>query len=165
MTASAQLRNLPSAPGKKIIPGDAGPARCDLPGARTRPLPAPPVPVPPRVFSVRGRQVPGSADPRALAPAEAVPRRSSRVASLIAAATVTLLVIGGLGWAGQDASPGIPAQTAVVRVGAGETEWDVARRVAPRYDQRAVVERIRQLNGIVGSAVQPGQQLLVPEGR
>jgi hypothetical protein len=49
-------------------------------------------------------------------------------------------------------------------VGAGETVWDVAQRVAPRSDQRAVVQRIRQLNGIVGSAVVPGQQLHVPDG-
>jgi len=43
--------------------------------------------------------------------------------------------------------------------------WDVAARVAPQSDQGAVVERIRQLNGLVGSAVNPGQQLQVPAGR
>jgi hypothetical protein len=96
---------------------------------------------------------------------EAAPRRSYQVTSLVAAAAVTLAVIAGIGWVGQSASRGIPAGTAVVRVGAGETEWDVARRVAPQYDQRAVVERIRQLNGIEGSDVQPGQQLQVPDGR
>ncbi|MBV9447304.1 MAG: LysM peptidoglycan-binding domain-containing protein [Streptosporangiaceae bacterium] len=78
---------------------------------------------------------------------------------------VTLAVVGGLGWIGQGTSPGIPARTAVIRVGAGETIWDVARRVAPQSDQRAVVERIQQLNGIVGSTIEPGQQLRVPHGR
>jgi hypothetical protein len=64
---------------------------------------------------------------------------------------------------GQAASPGIPAETALTRVGAGETVWDVAQRVAPKSDQRAVVERIRQLNGMADSAIQPGQQLQVPD--
>ena len=97
-----------------------------------------------------------AARPRAL--------RSSRSASLVTAATVTLAAVVGLGLA-QGTEPGIPEETAVVWVGAGETVWDVARRVAPQSDQRAVVERIRQLNGIVGSTVAPGQQLQVPHGR
>ncbi|MDQ3899314.1 MAG: LysM peptidoglycan-binding domain-containing protein [Actinomycetota bacterium] len=83
----------------------------------------------------------------------------------MAAATVTLAVVGSLGWIGQGAYPQVPANTVPVQVGAGETIWDIARRVAPRSDQRAVVERIRQLNHIVGSAVSPGQQLQVPDGR
>ncbi|MGH3830056.1 MAG: LysM peptidoglycan-binding domain-containing protein [Pseudonocardiaceae bacterium] len=92
------------------------------------------------------------------------------MARVIAAAAVTLAVVGGLGligqgWSGQGASPGIPAETTVTRVGAGETVWDVARRVAPQSDQPAVVERIRQLNGIAGSAIIPGQQLQVPDRR
>jgi Tfp pilus assembly protein FimV len=84
---------------------------------------------------------------------------------LVVAVAVTLAVIGGLGWLGQDASERIPADTAIVRVGAGETIWDVAQRVAPESDPRAVVARIRQLNRIEGSALQPGQQLRVPDGR
>ena len=83
----------------------------------------------------------------------------------VAAAVVTLVVIGALGWLGHGRGAGIPVQTAVVRVGAGETLWDVAQRVAPESDPRAVVERIRQLNTMAGSAVQPGQQLRVPDGR
>jgi len=94
-----------------------------------------------------------------------VPRRQGRSASLVVAAVVTLAVIGGLGLLGQAASARIPAETTVVRVGAGETLWDVAQRVAPESDPRAVVERIRQLNGTPGSAIQPGQQLRVPTGR
>jgi LysM repeat protein len=84
---------------------------------------------------------------------------------VVAAAIVTLTVIGGLGWIGQSPSPGIPAETAVIQVGAGETVWDVARRIAPQSDQRAVVERIQQLNGLMGSAILPGQRLQVPRGR
>jgi hypothetical protein len=143
MTAPARLTKSPAAPGEKVVPRDARPARLAV---LTRPLPAPPAPPVP-------------------APPLAPPVRRHRVASVVAAAAVTLALVGGLSWIGQGASPGIPAQTAVVRVGAGETVWDVAWRVAPRSDQRAVVERIRQLNGIVGSAIEPGQQLQVPDGR
>ncbi|MGH3694250.1 MAG: hypothetical protein ACRDRX_09765 [Pseudonocardiaceae bacterium] len=122
--------------------------------ARTRSLPAPPVPVPPVAPAVHEAKTVRS-------PA----LRSTRVASLVAAVMVTLAIVGGLGWLGQAASPGVPAHTTVIRVGAGETAWDVAARVAPRSDQRAVVERIHQLNGLVGTAVRPDQQLLVPDGR
>ncbi|MGH3899118.1 MAG: LysM peptidoglycan-binding domain-containing protein [Pseudonocardiaceae bacterium] len=89
----------------------------------------------------------------------------SKVVRLAAAVTVALAAVGGLGWIGQAPGPGIPSQTVLVRVGAGETVWDVAQRVAPKSDQRAVVERIRQLNGMADSAIQPGQQLQVPDGR
>lgn len=96
--------------------------------------------------------------------------RTSRVTKAGATAIVTLAVVGGLAWMGQGWSgPSVrletPARTAVIRVGAGETVWDVARRVAPQSDQTAVVERIRQLNGIVASDILPGQQLRVPDGR
>ncbi|MGH3975461.1 MAG: LysM peptidoglycan-binding domain-containing protein [Pseudonocardiaceae bacterium] len=84
---------------------------------------------------------------------------------LAAAVVVTLAVVGGLGWLGQTPSDGVPAETALIRVGAGETMWDVAQRVAPKSDQRAVVERIQQLNGMADSAIQPGQELQVPDGR
>jgi predicted Zn-dependent protease len=78
---------------------------------------------------------------------------------------VTLLVIVGLGWLGQRPDPAVPQQTAVVRVGAGETIWDVAARVAPQSDQRAVVDQIRKLNRLADSEVVPDQQLQVPDGR
>ncbi|MGH4026223.1 MAG: LysM peptidoglycan-binding domain-containing protein [Pseudonocardiaceae bacterium] len=85
------------------------------------------------------------------------------------AVAVTLAVVGVLGWLGQAASAGssaeTPAETSVVRVGAGETVWDVAVRVAPESDPRAVVQRIRELNGMTSSAVQPGERLQVPDGR
>lgn len=164
MTASAQLRNRPVARREMVVPREARSVRL---AALTRTRPAPPVLVPPLAAPVRGRHAAGQAQWPVLVPgvAAAAPRRPCRAASLVAASVVTLVVIAGVGWIGQSASPGVPAETAVVRVGAGETEWDVARRVAPQYDQRAVVERIRQLNGIVGSAVQPGQPLQVPDGR
>jgi hypothetical protein len=171
MTASAQVSNRSVVRSGKVvpIPRDVRPVR---PAALTRPRPPPPAPVPPIAPPVQRKQVASPVRGRALplvAGGKEVERpsalRSGRGASLVVAATVTLVVVGNLGWLGQDANPRIPAETAVTGVGAGETLWDVARRMAPQSDQRAVVERIRQLNGIVGSAVEPGQQLQVPDGQ
>ncbi len=164
MTASAQLSNRPATGGDKVVPRGVRPGR---PPARARPLPTRPVPM--VTPAVRRRALASPA--RVLAPAVAEAHRSppvalrfGRVVTLVASATVMLAVVGGLDWTASDAPSAVLADTAVTRVGAGETVWDVARRVAPRSDQRAVVQRIQQLNGIVGSAVTPGQQLLVPNG-
>jgi Tfp pilus assembly protein FimV len=164
MTAPAQLSNWHAACDSEMGPVVARPPR----GATlTRSLPAPVLPLaplergnvaPPAHRRLRGAAVAGSEAACIRAP------RPGRLVRLATAATVTLAVIGGLGWIGQDPGPGVPAKTAVIRVGAGETVWDVAQRVAPKSDQRVVVERIRQLNGMAGSAVQPGQQLQVPYG-
>lgn len=60
---------------------------------------------------------------------------------------------------------GVPRQTAVVEVHSGETLWDLAGRVAPQSPPGAVVARIRELNGLRGSTLHPGQPLLVPVQR
>ena len=146
------------------------------PAAPTRSLPAPPMPVPPLTPPMRQRHRDRVSPERERMLTPALPGsrdgclpslRSNRVTKVGASAIVTLAVVGALGWMGQagsrpGVSPGIPARTTVIRVGAGETIWDVALRVAPQADQRAVVERIRERNGIVGSAITPGQQLQVP---
>ncbi|MCA1820764.1 MAG: LysM peptidoglycan-binding domain-containing protein [Pseudonocardia sp.] len=85
--------------------------------------------------------------------------------ALSATVIVTLSVVAGLSWLGQSTDPAIPGRTTVVRVGAGETVWDVAARVAPRSDPRGVVERIVQLNGLRDVELVPDQQLQVPDGR
>jgi hypothetical protein len=90
----------------------------------------------------------------------------------VIAGVVTLTVVCGLAVLGQAAASGpavpfttVPAATAVVQVGAGETVWDVARRVAPDAATPAVVQRIRELNGMAGSELRPGERLTVPDGR
>lgn len=89
-----------------------------------------------------------------------------RALQVVIAGVVTFTVVCGLAALGQVAAedPTVPATTAVVEVGAGETVWDVARRVAPDTATPAVVQRIRELNGMVGSELRPGQQLTVPDG-
>jgi LysM domain len=58
---------------------------------------------------------------------------------------------------------GIPERTTVVEVRQGETLWELAERVVPQSPPHAVVERIKELNGLRGSTVHPGQPLLVPD--
>lgn len=183
MTAPAQVSNRSAARDSardskrdsELGPAVSGPAGVKPPceTTPTRSLPAPPPPVLPLAPPARrplvrlGRREclglrlhVGCGAPGARIPAP----RLIGVVRLAATAAVTLAVVGGMGWIGQAASPGAPAETTVTRVGAGETVWDVAQRVAPKSDQRAVVERIRQLNGMANSAIAPGQQLQVPNG-
>ncbi|MPZ64946.1 MAG: hypothetical protein GEU83_05345 [Pseudonocardiaceae bacterium] len=97
---------------------------------------------------------------RAVAPAR-------RPLALLAVMLVTFAVVCGLVLLGQAAAAlsEVPQETSMVRVGAGETVWDVAERVAPGSDVRAVAARIRELNGMSDSAVEPGVPLRVPDGR
>ncbi|MFC4001943.1 LysM peptidoglycan-binding domain-containing protein [Prauserella oleivorans] len=85
-----------------------------------------------------------------------------------AVAVVVFLGVVGLGlFAGALADTGgsaVPADTAVVSVRAGDTLWDVAERTAPGSEPAAVVERIRELNGLTGALVEPGTPLVVPAG-
>ncbi|SES48613.1 LysM peptidoglycan-binding domain-containing protein [Actinokineospora terrae] len=59
----------------------------------------------------------------------------------------------------------VPSTTTVVRVAAGESLSDVAAKMAPDSDTTAVVERIRELNGLDDATVRPGQPLTVPVSR
>lgn len=191
MKTSAELRNRPgvrtAARGGTMIPGKIpgnipgktpGSTTSPRPMAPSGPRPAPPAPIPPLAPPTRRQQqvetpvrTPGRHLAHPASPSMRAVRsptgRYSQVMSVVVAAAVLLVVIAGLSWIGQGTSPGpsVPGRTVVVQVGAGETVWDVAQRVAPRFDERAVVERIRQLNGLAGSAVEPGQQLRVPDGR
>jgi hypothetical protein len=172
VTIPVRSHNRPAQRREKVAPADVRPMR---PPVLTSQLPAPPIPVPPFEPDVCGhrtvcsacstrRQVPASAAKTAEAARSPIVRPGPG-ARLVAAAAITLIVVSGLGWIGQNTAPAVPANTAVVQVGAGETLWDIARRAAPRSDPRAVVERIRQLNRITGSAVSPGQWLRVPDSR
>lgn len=49
-----------------------------------------------------------------------------------------------------------------VTVEAGQTLWALAGELAPSADPREVVAEIAQLNGLGGTAIQPGQRLAIP---
>jgi hypothetical protein len=82
---------------------------------------------------------------------------------VILSLTVALAVVGlgALANAGPGGAP-VPQETAVVHVGQGESLWQIAERAAPGSDTEAVVDRIRQLNGLNSGEVFPGQPLTVP---
>lgn len=52
--------------------------------------------------------------------------------------------------------------TAIVKVEAGQSLWDVAVAIAPDEDPRSTIWTIKALNGLETSEVQAGQALLVP---
>ncbi|WP_307807108.1 LysM peptidoglycan-binding domain-containing protein [Naasia sp. SYSU D00057] len=49
-----------------------------------------------------------------------------------------------------------------VTVGAGESLWAIAERIAPASDPREVIGEIERLNSLEDSAVMPGQTLAIP---
>lgn len=52
--------------------------------------------------------------------------------------------------------------TAVIKVEAGQSLWDVAVAIAPNEDPRSTIWTIKALNGLETSEVQAGQALVVP---
>src|SRR5262245_42146412 len=106
------------------------------------------------------RRVAGA--PRVLArrPCDAPEPRLSPVWVLVVA-TVAFAAVVGLGTLASSVAPSVPSTTKVVQVKLGESLWELAERVAPDSDTAAVVDRIRELNGVDGS-VSPGQPLTVP---
>lgn len=71
-----------------------------------------------------------------------------------------MVLVGVVGLQGSH-SP-VPVETTLVQVRAGDTLWEFAGRFAPDSDPQRVVERIVEINGLVGSAVTPGAALEVP---
>lgn len=91
-------------------------------------------------------------------------RRGVVVLALAVAALGALLVwLAALSAPSADgAAPGgAAAVPTVVTVGAGDTLWSIAGRVAPNDDPRATVEHLRDLNHLDSVALEPGQQLRV----
>jgi len=54
-----------------------------------------------------------------------------------------------------------PAQF-VVTVNQGDSLWSVATRSMPDADPRDAVRELRELNGLKGTVLSPGQQLVIP---
>lgn len=97
--------------------------------------------------------------PRPITPAATV-----GLALLAAVITVWLGLVAQFGEALHDDSAGTPDRLAVVRVEPGETLAHLAARVAPGAPAGQVAERIRDLNGLDGAALEAGQTLIAPVG-
>ena len=103
---------------------------------------------------------PVAARPVAAATAARLTRRGRLVVVLV---TLLLLVLAGftLGRvSSQAAGPARPLPT--VTVHAGETLWQIAARVAPHADRRALVMQLESLNHLRDGRVVAGQQLRLP---
>jgi LysM domain len=93
--------------------------------------------------------------------------RLVRSAAAMAIAVVALVsaigrVDAGVARAGAPAATSAPVATASVVVEQGDSLWEIAASLAPDRDPRDVIHEIRDLNGLRGSLIQPGQVLLVP---
>jgi Tfp pilus assembly protein FimV len=91
------------------------------------------------------------------------PRLTRRGRAVVVLLALLLLVLAGftLGRvSSQAAGPAKPVPT--VTVHAGETLWDIAARVAPHADRRALVAQIEALNGLSTGRLIVGQQLRLP---
>jgi nucleoid-associated protein YgaU len=89
--------------------------------------------------------------------------RRGRLVMQLAVVTLASLAFAGVA-AASKASPGVwttRGDHAVV-VHEGDTLWTIAARQVPGGDRREVVEAIRQLNGLNGTRIEVGQQLILP---
>ncbi|REK56814.1 MAG: hypothetical protein C6W55_06590 [Thermobacillus sp.] len=85
-----------------------------------------------------------------------------------AAMLFIVLVSAGFMIMGTGASERVPAEPApaesVIVVDAGETLWEIAAAAkAEGMDTRRAVYEIRKRNGLDGSVIQAGQQLVIPD--
>jgi LysM repeat protein len=83
---------------------------------------------------------------------------------LVLALAAVLFAAFSLGRTASEAADTTAPEPARVQVTVqpGETLWGVAQRIAPDADPRQVVRMIREVNGLDSSALQVGQQLLLP---
>jgi len=87
-------------------------------------------------------------------------------------AVVVLALTGGLlggavslasaSFAGADRGAQSAPQLRHVTVRPGDTLWGIAAKAAPDADPRATVQRIVDLNGLGDTALEPGEQLVLP---
>lgn len=86
--------------------------------------------------------------------------------ALVVGALVVALAVGWFGataWASEGSAPRPADATFVVQP--GDTLWSVARQLRPDADPRATILEIEQANGLVDSALRPGQRLVLPVAR
>ncbi|GAB3212508.1 LysM peptidoglycan-binding domain-containing protein [Marinactinospora thermotolerans] len=77
-------------------------------------------------------------------------------------AVLTTVALGA-STAGASTDALLPTATPTVIVEEGDTLWEIAERVRPGDDPRRTVHELVELNGLANSALEPGQELLVPD--
>ncbi|GAB7006266.1 LysM peptidoglycan-binding domain-containing protein [Nocardioides sp. AN3] len=71
-------------------------------------------------------------------------------------------LVAGFVLAGGSTASEHSESTTTIQVGPGETLWDIAQSVAVKGHTADMVEHIKELNGLKGSALQAGEELRVP---
>ncbi|POM22666.1 LysM domain protein [Actinomadura rubteroloni] len=165
LVAGHEERGAPEDGARRGFPRRRGHLRLII-GGRGEPLADVPAFVAPRVVR--------RAEARAVSRPEGRPglrlTRRGRIVVGVLAAGVALAVLWPVAGALHAGTPPSPrprpvrdaARTATVVVGERDTLWDIAVRADPHGDPGATVRRIRDLNGMSGSIVQPGSRLRVP---
>lgn len=83
-------------------------------------------------------------------------------ALLLAVALVLALLVGGAAVAATDDGPPPRSDLPTVVVQEGDTLWRIAAQHAPDRDPVATMIEIRRLNGLRGSKIEVGQELVLP---
>lgn len=105
-----------------------------------------------------GRPVGGAARRR---PVRLTRRGRLLLVLALLAVTAGMMLAAGSAVAGASGRAVGPA-TEVVVAQPGETLWSIASALYPQEDPRAMVARIRDLNGLGDAVIRPGQAVLVP---
>jgi nucleoid-associated protein YgaU len=100
--------------------------------------------------------------PRGSAQGMRLTRRGRLVVTLLVLTVLSALLVAGAASVSARTTAAAPPATVEVVVQPGQTLWQLAEEIAPGGDPREVVRAIRELNGLSGSAVLPGQPLTVP---
>ncbi|GIG54266.1 LysM peptidoglycan-binding domain-containing protein [Demequina activiva] len=88
--------------------------------------------------------------------------RARRRGVLVAMVLAAVAIVAPQAFANDDSAPPVVFDT--YTVSSGETVWSIAAGITPAgVDVRDVVEDIITLNAMGGSALQAGEQLLLPE--
>ncbi len=94
--------------------------------------------------------------------------RLTRRGRAVLAALVALPLAIGIGCAALNGGGAVatsdhaPASFSYVTVGAGDSLWGIAERVAPSSDPRDVIAAIMDLNGLDSPDVAAGERLAIP---
>jgi nucleoid-associated protein YgaU len=91
-------------------------------------------------------------------------RLTRRGRLVVVLATLFVLMVAGftLGRASSQAAGPAARSLPTVTVAPGETLWQIAARVDPGADRRALVDQIEALNHLHGDQIVAGQQLRLP---
>lgn len=115
--------------------------------------------------STGGRPMPGFVGPAVRTRLRLTRRGRVVLTALAALPIVAGILVGSLSSGGavagiDDGSAPVAFETVVV--GAGDSLWGIAERIAPSEDPRDVILEIMRLNGLADAVVQPGQRLALP---